>query len=152
MSRANPFRYFKTWPAIVRLVVLYYVRYRLSFRQVEDILHERGIDVCHETIRFWVKRFGLKLAHTIRKHRQGFCSNWQWHPDEVFVKINGETHYLWRAVDQEGEVLECYVTRRRDRKAARKFILKVLRRYGYSHMITTDRLASYGAAFKGNGD
>jgi len=97
---------------------------------------------------FWVKWFGLKLAHTIRKQRQGFCSNWQWHPDEVFVKINGETHYLWWAVDYEGEVLECYVTKRCKRKAARKFILKALRRYGYPHVTTTGRLASYGAALR----
>ena len=86
---------------------MYYVGYPLSFRQVEDILHERGIDISHETVRFWVDRFGSKFAKEIRKKRAGQHSNWQWHLDEVFVKINGERFYLWRAVDHEGEVLEC---------------------------------------------
>ena len=90
---------------------MYYVRYPLSFRQVEDILHERGIDICHETVRFWVNRFGAKFAKEIRKNRVGHHSNWQWHLDEVFVKINGERFYLWRAVDHEGEVLECFITK-----------------------------------------
>ena len=75
-------------------------------------------------------------------------SNWQWHLDEVFVKINGRTHYLWRAVDHEGEVLETYVTKRRDRKAALKFLRKIMKRYGSPTVIVTDRLRSYGAAMK----
>ena len=83
---------------------MYYVRYPLSFCQVEDILHERGIDICHETVRFWADRFGPKFAKEIRKNRVDQHSNWQWHLDEVFVKINGERFYLWRAVDHEGEV------------------------------------------------
>ena len=113
MNPDNPFKYFKTSPEIIRLAVMYYVRYSLSYRQVEDILHERGIapkghlNICHETIRYWVDRFGLKMAGEIRRKRRGFQSNWQWHMDEVFVKINGELHYLWRAIDHEGEVLEC---------------------------------------------
>ena len=81
-------------------------------------------------------------------------SNWQWHLDEVFVKINGETHYLWRAVDHEGEVLESYVTKRCDRKAALKFLRKTLKRFGPPHVIVTDLPRSYGAAMKviGNED
>ena len=81
-------------------------------------------------------------------------SNWRWHLDEVFVKINGETHYLWRAVDHEGEVLETYVTKRRDRKAALRFLKKSMKRYGRPHVIVTDKLRSYGAAMKaiGNAD
>ena len=81
-------------------------------------------------------------------------SNWQWHLDEVFVKINGETHYLWRAVDHEGEVLESYVTKRRDRKAALKFLRKAMKRYGGPEVVVTDKLRSYGAAMKvvGNAD
>ena len=75
-------------------------------------------------------------------------SNWRWHLDEVFVKINGETHYLWRAVDHEGEVLETYVTKRRDRKAALKFLRKTMKRYGSPKVIVMDRLRSYGAAMK----
>ena len=81
-------------------------------------------------------------------------SNWQWHLDEVFVKINGEPHYLWRAVDHEGEVLESYVTKRRDRKAALKFLRKAMKRYGGPEVVVTDKLRSYGAAMKvvGNAD
>ena len=109
---------------------MYYVRYPLSFRQVEDILHERGIDICHETVRFWVDRFGSKFAKEIRKKRAGQHSNWQWHLDEVFVKINGERFYLWRAVDHEGEVLECFVTKRRNKAAAKKFLIKAMRKHG----------------------
>ena len=107
MTTCSPFKYFKTSPEIIRLAVMYYIRYPLSFRQVEDILHERGVDICHETVRFWVERFGSKFAREIRKNKAGRHSNWQWHLDEVFVKINGERFYLWRAVDHEGEVLEC---------------------------------------------
>ena len=85
---------------------------------------------------------------------QPWNANWQWHLDEVFVKINGETHYLWRAVDHEGEVLESYVTKRRDRKAALKFLRKVMKRYGGPEVVVTDKLRSYGAAMKvvGNAD
>ena len=90
----------------------------MSYRQVEDILHERGIDICYETVRYWVERFGLLFANNIRLKRKSIHSNWQWHLDEVFVKINGERFYLWRAVDHEGEVLESFVTKRRDKRSA----------------------------------
>ena len=126
---------------------MYYIRYPLSFRQVEDILHERGVDICHETVRFWVERFGSKFAGEILKNRAGHHSNWLWHLDEVFVKINGERFYLWRAVDHEGEVLECFVTKRRNKAAAKKFIIKTMRKHGSPKIITTDKLASYGAVF-----
>lgn len=130
MREQNPFKYFKTSPEIIRLAVMYYVRYPLSFRQVEDILHERRVDICHETVRFWVERLGPKFAREIRKNRTGHHSNWQWHLDEVFVKINGERFYLWRAVDHEGEVLESFVTKRRDKAAAKKFFIKTMRKHG----------------------
>ena len=128
-----------------------YIRFPLSLRNVEDLLHERGIDVSYESVRFWWNRFGPTFAAEIRKRRVQQLrahSNWQWHLDEVFVKINGETHYLWRAVDHEGEVLESFVTKRRDRKAALKFIRKSMKRYGRPQIIVTDRLRSYGAAMK----
>ena len=83
-----------------------------------------------------------------RINRMRAYSNWQWHLDEVFVKIDGETHYLWRAVDHEGEILETYVTMRRDRKAALKFLRKSMKRYGSPTVIVTDRLRSYRAAMK----
>jgi len=144
----NPFKYFNSSPEVIRIAVMLYVRYPLSLRQVEDILFERGIDICHETVRLWWNRFGPLFAADIRKRRiqRGNFSRWRWHLDEVFVKINGEWFYLWRAVDHEGEVLEVYVTKRRDRKAALRFIRRTLKRYGKPHWMVTDRLRSYGAA------
>ena len=144
----NPFRYVNSSPEVIRLTVMMYVRYPLSLRQVEDLLHERGIDICYETVRFWWNRFGPMFAAEIRKRRvQHKCySNWRWHLDEVFVRINGETHYLWRAVDHEGEVLEVFATKRRDRKAALAFLKRAMKRYGRPRLIVTDRLRSYRAA------
>ena len=125
-----------------------YIRYPLSLRQVEDLLFERGIDICHETVRFWWNRFGPMFAAEIRKRRiyDRSFSSWRWHLDEVFVRINGEMHYLWRAVDHEGEVLEVFVTKCRDRKAALAFIKRAMKRYGRPKVIVTDRLRSYRAA------
>ncbi|MBW0159674.1 IS6 family transposase [Sedimentimonas flavescens] len=148
MTKRSPFRYFKTSPDIIRLAVMMYVRFPLSLRNVEDLLHERGIDICHETVRFWWHRFGPMFASEIRKRRvEGLrSSHWRWHLDEMFVKINGERHYLWRAVDHEGEVLESFVTKRRDKKAALKFLKKSLTRHGCANEFVTDHLRSYGAA------
>ena len=151
MTKRSPFRYFKTSPEVIRLAVMMYIRFPLSLRNVEDLLHERGIDISHEAVRFWWNRFGPMFAAEIRRNRASRMrahSNWRWHMDEVFVKINGETHYLWRAVDHEGEVLESYVTKRRDSKAALKFIRKSMKRYGNPAVIVTDKLRSYGAAMK----
>ena len=102
----------------------------------------------YESVRYWWHRFGSQFASQIKKRRAGGMqsSNWKWHLDEVFVKINGERHYLWRAVDHEGEVLESYVTKKRDKKAALKFMKKAMRRYGRLNEIVTDKLRSYGAA------
>ena len=157
MTKRSPFRYFKTSPEIIRLAVMLYVRFPLSLRNVEDLLHERGIEISHETVRFWWNRFGPMFAAEIRRKRVSRMraySNWQWHLDEVFVRINGSTHYLWRAVDHEGEVLESYVTKRRDRKAALKFLRKSMKRHGRAEVLVTDKLRSYGAAMKviGNAD
>ena len=148
---ANPYRYFNSSPEVIRLVVMMYVRFPLSLRNVEDLLFERGIDVCHETVRLWWNRFGPMFAADIKRQRisrmKGF-RNWQWHLDEVFVKINGETHYLWRAVDQEGEILESYVTKKRDKNAALRFLKKALKRHGPTEKIVTDGLKSYPAAMR----
>ena len=150
MIKRSPFKYFKTSPEIIRLAVMLYVRFPLSLRNVEDVLHERGVDVSHETLHFWWRRFGPLFASEIRKRRIGVMklSRWRWHLDEVFVKINGETHYLWRAVDHEGEVLESFVTKQRDKKTVSKFIKKAMRKHGRPEVIVTDRLRSYGAALK----
>jgi putative transposase len=102
----SPFRYFNSSPEVIRLVVMMYIKYPLSLRNVEDLLAERGIDICHETVRFWWNRFGPMFAAEIRQKRVNHMrayTKWRWHLDEVFVKINGEKHYLWRAVDHEGK-------------------------------------------------
>ena len=112
-------------------------------------MHERGIDVGHETVRFWWNRFGPMFVSEIarKRHKRARSHlNWQWHFDEVFVKINGKRHYLWRAVDHEGEVLESYVSKRRDRKAALKFIRKSMKHNGHLRVIVTDKLRPYRAA------
>ena len=148
---SSPFRCFNSSQEVIRLVVLMYVRFPLSLRNVEDLLFERGVDVNHETIRFWWNRFGPMFAGEVRQRRVSYMRgfrHWRWHLDEVFVKINGETHYLWRAVDHEGEILESYVTRTRDKAAALTFMKKALKRHGAPEWITTDGLRSYGAAMK----
>ena len=152
---ASPFRYFNSSPEVIRLVVMMYVRFPLSLRNVEDLLFERGIDICHETVRFWWNRFGPMFASEIRRRRcsrmRGF-RHWRWHLDEVFVKINGERHYLWRAVDHEGEILESYVTKKRDKAAALVFLKKALKRHGRVETVVTDGLRSYPAAMRDLGN
>ncbi|SEM75335.1 putative transposase [Sphingomonas gellani] len=117
----DPFRRFNSSPEVIRLVVMMYVRFPLSLRNVEDLLLERGIDICHETVRHWWNRFGPLFALDIRRQRvsrmRGF-RQWRWQLDEMYVKVNGEMVYLWRAVDHEGEILESFVTRTRDKAAA----------------------------------
>ncbi len=145
----SPFLRFNSSPEVIRLVVLMYVRFPLSLRNVEDLLFERGIDICHETVRMWSNRFGPMFAGNIRRQpvsaMRGF-RHWRWHLDEVYVKINGEMHYLWRAVDHVDEVLESYVTKTRDKAAALTFMTKALKRNGAPEAITTDGLRSYRAA------
>ena len=152
----NPFRYFDSSPEVIRLVVLMYVKFPLSLRNVEDLLAERGIDVSHETVRLWWNRFGPMFAAEIRRKRvqkMRAYTHWRWHLDEVYVRINGEMRYLWQAVDHEGEVLESFVTLTRDKAAALKFIKKALKRHGSPKVIVTDGLRSYHAAMNdlGNG-
>jgi putative transposase len=150
---ATPFRYFNSSPEVIRLVVMMYVRFPLSLRNVEDLLFERGIDICHETVRMWWNRFGPMFAGDIRRQRisrmRGF-RHWRWHLDEMYVKLNGEMVYLWRAVDHEGEILESYITKTRDKEAALRFMKKALKRHGSPETITTDGLRSYRAAVQTN--
>ena len=138
-------------------MVMMYVRFPLSLRNVEDLLFERGIDICHETVRHWWNRFGPMFAGDIRRRRiSRMCGfrHWRWHLDEMYVKLNGEMVYLWRAVDQEGEILESYITKSRDKAAALTFMKKALKRHGSPEVITTDGLRSYRAAMNelGNAD
>jgi putative transposase len=150
MTKRSPFKYFKTSPEIICLAVMLYVRFPLSLRNVEVLLHERGIDVSNEAVQYWWHRFGLRFASEIKKRRIAGMksSKWRWHLDEMFVKINGERHYLWRAVDHEGEVLESFVTKTRDRKAALKILRKAMRKHGRPEGIVTDGLRSCGAALR----
>jgi len=147
----DPFRWFDSSPEVIQLVVMLYVRFPLSLRNVEDLAFERGIDICHETVRKWVNRFGPMFAARIRSKRvRGMRqhTHWRWHLDEVYVRVQGEMRYLWRAVDHEGEVLESFVTKERDKAAALKFMKKLMKRHGCAKVVTTDGLRSYGAAMK----
>lgn len=133
-------------PEIIAHAVWLYFRFQLSFRDVEDLLAERGVDVSYETIRRWVFKFGRIYARRIRGRR---CEHsGRWHLDEVFLKIGGRTYYLWRAVDDEGEVLDILVQPKRDRKAALKLMRRLLKKRSAPTAIITDRLRSYGAAFR----
>lgn len=135
---------------IIQYAVWLYFRFPLSYRDVEELLAERGIDVTYETVRRWALKFGLAFAYGLRRHRPR--SDCRWHLDEVFVSINGKRMYLWRAVDNEGEVLDFLVQRRRDAQAAKKLMVKLLKKHGFApSRVVTDRLRSYPAAFRAIG-
>ena len=139
------------------MVVMLYVRFPLSLRNVEDLLFERGYDLCHETVRLWWNRFGPMFAADIKRQcisRMRGYTQWRWHLDEMYVKLNGGMVYLWRAVDHEGEVLESFVTKKRGKSTALAFMKKALKRHGKAEAIVTDGLKSYPAAMKelGNED
>jgi len=134
-------------PDIIRYAVWLYFRFPLSYRDVEDLLAERGIDVSYETVRRWALKFGLSYARKLRQTRPR--PNDHWHLDEVFVSINGRRMYLWRAVDSEGEVLEILVQSRRNKEAALKLMRKLLKNQGFvPDAFITDKLPSYGAALR----
>ena len=118
MTKPDPFPSFKTSREIIRLAVMLYVQFPLSLRNVEDLLHERGIDVSHKAVRYWWHRFGPMFACEIRKHSTEGMKSSRWRLDEMFVKITGEQYYLWRAVDHEGEILESFVSKARDKNPA----------------------------------
>ena len=125
MARStDPFRYFDSSPVVIRLEVMMYVKYPLSLRDVEDLLFEWGIDICHETVRLWWNRFGSMFAAEIRRKRvdrMRVHTHWKWRLDEVYVEINGEMRFLWRAMDHEREVLGSLVTKTRDKAEALSF-------------------------------
>jgi len=131
--------------SIIQHAVWLYFRFPLSYRDVEDLLVERGIDVSYETVRRWSLKFGQAYARRLRKTRPR--PDVRWHLDEMFVSINGKRMYLWRAVDSEGEVLDILVQSRRNKKAALKLMRKLLKKQGFvPDAIVTDKLPSYGAA------
>jgi putative transposase len=130
---------------IISHSVWLYYRFSLSYRDVEELMAERGVTLSHEAVRYWCRKFGQTYANRLRRRcpRPGDT----WHMDEVFLTIHGERQYLWRAVDQHGHVLDILVQRRRDKKAAKKFFRKLLKSLTYvPRVIVTDKLASYGAA------
>ncbi len=131
---------------VIQHAVWLYLRFSLSYRDVEDLLAERGLDVSYETIRRWVLKFGPAFAQELRRRRPRPSP--QWHLDEMVVRIGGEQMYLWRAVDHEGEILDMLVQRGRDKAAALKLMGKLLKRQGFAPtVIVTDKLRSYAAAF-----
>jgi putative transposase len=133
--------------SIIQHAVWLYFRFPLSFRDVEDMLAERGIDVSYESVRRWSVKFGLGYARTLRRLRPR--PSGRWHLDEMFVSINGRRMYLWRAVDSEGEVLDVLVQSRRNKRAALKLMRKLLKKQGLvPDAFVTDKLPSYGAALK----
>ena len=132
-------------PDVIRHAVWLYLRFTLSYRDVEDMLAERGLDLTYETVRRWVGKFGPLFAKELRKRRPHPTE--RWHLDEMAVTTAGQRHWLWRAVDDEGEVLDILVQSRRDTKAAVRLMRKLIRKLGFApEVLVTDRLGSYGAA------
>jgi len=134
-------------PEIIGHAVWLYFRFALSYRDVEELLAERGVILTYETVRQWCRKFGQTYANELRRRRPRPGD--KWHLDEVFVRINGVTHYLWRAVDQDGTVLDILVQSRRDQCAATRFFRKLLTQARYvPRVVITDKLARYGAAMR----
>ena len=134
-------------PEVIRHAVWLYFRFTLSFRDVEEMLAQRGIDVSYETVRCWTLKFGPQIAANLRRRR---CPpTGRWHLDEMYVRIGRQKMWLWRAVDDEGKVLDMLVQKRRNKHAALKLLRKLLKNQGVQpETITTDKLASYGAAVR----
>jgi putative transposase len=131
-------------PEIIRHAIWLYLRFTLSYRDVEELLAERGLDVSYETVRRWVLKFGPAFARNLRRLRPRPADTW--HLDEMVVSIQGRRMYLWRAVDSEGEILDLLVQPRRDKAAALRLMRKLVRKQGYApRVLVTDKLQSYGA-------
>ena len=134
-------------PVVIQHAVWLYLRFTLSYRDVEDLLAERGFDISYEAVRSWVLKFGPVIARRLRQRRPRPSD--RWHLDEMVVRIAGKRMYLWRAVDHEGEVLDVLVQRRRDSRAALRLMRKLLRKQGFvPKLLVTDKLRSYGSAFR----
>jgi len=134
-------------PAVIQHAIWLYLRFTVSYRDVEELLAQRGLDTSYETVRRWVLKFGPLIARKLQQRRPRPSA--LWHLDEMVVRIAGRRMYLWRAIDHEGEILEMLVQRRRDRKAAVRLMRKLLRKQGFlPKLLVTDKLGSYGAAFR----
>jgi putative transposase len=146
-DKTPSYRGYRFPPEIISHAVWLYYRFCLSFRDVEDLLAQRGIIVSYETIRQWSRKFGAEYARRL-KRREGRLGD-TWHLDEVFVTIQGQRQYLWRAVDQDGDVIDILVQPRRDRRAAERFFRKLLKGQGSEpRRLVTDKLRSYSAAHR----
>ncbi len=146
-TSAPSYKRYRFPPRASAHAVWLYCRFALSYRDVEELLAERGVSVTDETIRQWCRKFGQLYANDLRRRRPRPGDTW--HLDEVFISINGTQHSLWRAVDQEGNVLDILVQARRDEAAATRFLRKLLKRLTYvPRVVITDTLASYGAAMR----
>ena len=141
LSRIKGFRFPRS---VISYAVWAYHRFALSLRDVEDLLAERGVTVSYETIRGWVGRFGHQFAASIRRGRPTPAD--KWYLDEVVIRMNGKAHWLWRAVDANGDVLDILIQPRRNKDAAKRFFLKLFRRWGMLRVLLTDKLGSYAAA------
>ncbi len=145
--RAISFTRHRFPPDIIRHAVWLYARFTLSYRDVEDLLAERGLDISYETVRRWFLKFGAPIARNLR-HMRPTPSDY-WHLDEMVIVIRRRRHWLWRAVDNEGEVLDFLVQSKRNAKAALKLMRKLLKKHGWAPTrITTDKLKSYHVAFR----
>ena len=134
-------------PEIIQYAVWLYNRFNISHRDIEDLSAERGITVSYESIRLWCNKFGPKYAKRLKKRHQGFGDTF--YIDEVFVKIGGKQHYLWRAIDQDGEVVDVFLQARRDGAAAKRFFKRLLKNHQREpRKIVTDKLRSYGVAHR----
>lgn len=143
----NTYKRHRFPPEIISYAVWLYYRFNLSHRDIEDLLAERGITVSYETIRLWCIKFGTKFAERLKRRHQGYGDTL--YIDEVFVKINGKQYYLWRAIDQDGEVVDVYLQAKRDGATAKKFFRRLLRSHGGEpREIVTDKLRSYGVAHR----
>src|SRR4051795_12917760 len=143
----SPYTGYRFPGEVISHAVWLYFRFPLSLRMVEEMLAARGIDVSHETVRQWARKFGQAFANQIRRRLPGTGD--KWHLDEVCLMIRGKKHWLWRAVDQDGFVLDVLVQRRRDKKAAKRLLRKLLKRQCRApRVMITDKLKSYGAAKK----
>jgi putative transposase len=143
----NQYKRHRFPPEIIQHAVWLYYRFNLSHRDIEDLLAVRGIVVSYESVRLWCNKFGPKYARRLKRRHQGFGDTF--FIDEVFVKIDGKQHYLWRAVDQDGEVIDVFLQSRRDGKAAKRFFRRLLKTHrSEPRKIVTDKLRSYGVAHR----
>jgi putative transposase len=147
MKKPNIYKRYRFPSEIIQYAVWLYYRFNLSHRDIEDLLAERGINVTYEAIRLWCNRFGPKYATRLKRKHRGYGDTF--FIDEVFIKIDGIQHYLWRAVDQDGEVVDVYLQKRRDGAAAKRFFRRLLKVHGSDpRKIVTDKLRSYGVAYR----